>query len=159
MTDPTPGASADDTPDLDELVATVGRVMTMADPVPASVVDAAKAAFIWRTIDAELAELTSDSLLATAAVRSDTGPRLLTFEAADLEVEVEVADLGSARRLIGQLVPTTAARIVVRWAGGSHEVHADDIGRFVTSDVPAGAISLVITRPDLPTVVTAWVSI
>ena len=53
------------------------RIAGQIDPEPATVTAGAMAAFSWRTIDAELATLTHDSLLdddALAGVRSG-GPR------------------------------------------------------------------------------------
>jgi hypothetical protein len=147
---------------FDPLLAELRNVIERVDPVPESVVSAAKASFIWRTVDAELAELVTDSLLASAAVRSATGARLLTFEGPGVEVEVEIADTGKARRLTGQLVPVGPAVIVVRWNGGSAEATADEMGRFTVADVPAGAVSLAITTAGAGAerhVVTSWASI
>src|SRR5215204_6307751 len=84
------------------------------DPVPAALVGAARASFTWRTIDAELAELTSDSALDAAAVRSTRAPRLLTFTAGETTLVVQVAPLAAGqeteRRLLGQLVAPRPAR-------------------------------------------------
>jgi hypothetical protein len=144
----------------DPMFATLRSVINRADPVPASVVDAARAAYTWRTIDAELAELTADSTMATAGVRSTSAPRLLTFEGAGVEVEVQVAQTGSTRHLSGQLVPVGPAVITVRWSGGTQETTADDLGRFAIGQVPAGSVSLAIVRAgaDQP-IVTSWISI
>ena len=86
--------------------------------------------------------------------------RLLTFQANAVEIEVEVAATGATRRLTGQLVPPSAAAVSVRWAEGSLEAQADELGRFTVEAVPAGTVSIAITRPgDLRPVVTSWVSI
>jgi hypothetical protein len=147
-------------PAIDPLLAELRSVVEKADPIPDAVVSAAKASFIWRTIDAELAELVTDSLFTSPGIRSDGGARLLTFEGPGVEVEVEVADTGRSRHLTGQLVPVRAATIAVRWSGGSVDTQTDDLGRFSISDVPAGAVSLAITDPAQGhTVVTSWVSI
>jgi len=147
-------------PAFDPLLAELRSVVERADPIPDAVILAAKASFTWRTVDAELAELVSDSLLSAAGVRSGAGARLLTFEGPGVEVEVEVADTGRTRRLTGQLVPVRAAAIVVRWHSGSVETQTDELGRFTIVNVPAGAVSLAITDPaDRQTVVTSWVSI
>ena len=74
----------------------------------------ARWAFTWRTVDSELAELVADSAtdeLALSGVRSDAGPRLLTFEVSQLElaVEVQVTESAGARRLLGQVVPPQQA--------------------------------------------------
>lgn len=147
-------------PDTDPMFATLRDVIHRADPVPAAVVDAARAAYAWRTIDAELAELTADSAMATAGVRSSAAPRLLTFEGAGIEVEVEVAQTGSTRHLSGQLVPVGPAQVTVRWLGGSQETTADELGRFAVERIPGGSVSLAIVavgagRP----IVTSWISI
>jgi hypothetical protein len=147
-------------PSTDPMFATLHSVINRADPVPAAVIEAARAAYTWRTIDAELAELTADSTMATAGVRSSSAPRLLTFEGAGVEVEVEVAQTGSTRHLSGQLVPVGRAQITVRWSGGTQETIADDLGRFAADGIPAGSVSLAIVRPgaDQP-IVTSWISI
>jgi len=130
---------------LDELRGVVGR----ADPVPPEMLAAARAGFIWRTIDAELAQLTSDSVLDAdrmASVRGVAAPVLLTFEAEGLTVEVEVeaeAALGPDRlRLLGQLVPGQRARVEIRHPGGTTTVDADDLGRFAATGVAPGPVSL-----------------
>lgn len=141
--------TADDARDLallDELRAIAGR----ADPVPPAAILAARSAIAWRTMDAELAELTYDSVLddSLAAVRTSETTRLVTFEAGDAQIEVQVATLAEKRRLVGQVVPPR---------GGSLEVNArdtvrlettvDELGRFAIEAVPAGPIRLLF-RPD-----------
>jgi hypothetical protein len=147
-------------PTTDPMFATLRNVIDRADPVPQAVVDAARAAYTWRTIDAELAELTADSAMTTAGVRSTSAPRLLTFEGSGIEVEVEVADTGPTRHLSGQVVPMGPAQITVRWSGGTREATADELGRFAVDRVPAGSVSLAILRTgaDQP-IVTSWISI
>lgn len=126
---------------LDALRAVAGA----ADPVPAAVVQAAKESFTWRSIDAELAALAYDSLLddaLLAGTRSEASPRSLTFEAADVVVEVEVIDTGAQRRLLGQLVPPRPAEIQVRHSGGTIRIGADEVGRFAAPGVAPGPVSL-----------------
>lgn len=147
-------------PSIDPTFATLRSVIDRADPVPSAVVDAARAAFTWHTIDAELAELTADSAMATAGTRSSSAPRLLTFEGAGIEVEVEVAQTGPTRRLAGQVIPVGAAQVTVRWASGTQDAAADDLGRFTVEGIPAGAISLAVLRAGAEhPIVTSWVSI
>ena len=147
-------------PSTDPTFASLRSVIERADPVPPAVVEAARAAYTWRTIDAELAELTADSAMATAGVRSSSAPRLLTFEGAGVEVEVEVAQTGSTRRLTGQLVPVGPARVTVRWSGGTQEAVADELGRFAVEGIPAGTVSLVVDRAGAEhPIVTSWISI
>ena len=133
-----------------------------ADPVPPAVVQAARDSFTWRTIDAELAELAYDSLLDDAllvGVRGGDGPRSLTFETADVVVEVEVLDAGEHRRLLGQLVPPRPAEIQVRHSGGLVTVDADEVGRFTAAGVAPGPVSLRcrVAGTDAAPVETPWV--
>jgi hypothetical protein len=141
---------------LRELRAIVSRI----DPTPPEMVAAAKSGFIWRTLDAELAQLTSDSVLDAdrmAAVRGVAAPELLTFEAAGLTVEVETAAGPDGVRLLGQLVPPQAGSVEVRHTGGTVTVDADDMGRFTAAGLQAGPVSLSCrTAADGLHVATDW---
>jgi len=129
-------------------------------PVPEAVMTAAQEAYGWRDMDAQLAALTYDSLLETdalAGVRSVAlEARLLTFEAGDVTVEIELAD-GSGGRLNGQLVPPQSAEIEVRYADGSLSLTASPAGRFWVTALPRGPISLVCRLADGTVVQTEWV--
>ena len=132
------------------------------DPVPAEAVAAARAAFLWRTIDAELGQLTYDSsdddkLLAGVRSTVSGSARLLTFESPTLTVEVEAVAVGERRRLIGQLVPPQTGLIEVRHSGGSVTVEADQLGRFTAENLSAGPISLRCRTASGATVTTDWV--
>jgi len=149
--------SADDI----SLLAHIREIYDELDPLPPEVVAAARGAFAWRTVDAELAELTLDSLTEPAAVRSSTGPRLVSFEAESLAVDLEVADTGDTRRLVGQMVPPHPAQVTVRSASGERTVEANDIGCFTAEGIAPGPVSLlcrVADSPDRP-VVTSWIAI
>ncbi len=145
---------------LEPLLAELRSVIERADPIPPAVLAAAKACFTWRTIDAELAELVADSDLVGSATRAMAAPRLLTFEAAGLTVEVEVGETGETRRLVGQLIPVGRASITVRWSAGSRDVESDDLGRFDVDHIPAGPVSMSVVGAESNTpVVTSWVAI
>jgi hypothetical protein len=155
-------------PDMDDisnyaLLANIQTVFEEIDPVPAGVVEAAKAGYAWRTIDAELAELAElvdDSALApTAGIRGQGGPRLLTFEGPTVTVVVEVSEIGTHRRILGQLVNPQEADVEVRHADGSTTVPADDLGRFSVEGVPAGPVSFVCHTGSGQSVVTSWVTV
>lgn len=129
----------------DELLQELRTVVSRVDPVSPDVLAAARSGFIWRTIDAELARLTSDSVLDAdrmAAVRGAPTPELLTFEAAGLTVEVETTKGVDGLRLLGQLVPAQRGRVEIRHGGGTTTVDADDLGRFTAGGVQPGPVSL-----------------
>jgi hypothetical protein len=171
----TPGA-AHPHPDDSVLLAAVGRVLEAIDPVPAGVLDAARAAFGWREVDAELAALIADSAEASAGVRGDDdgGPdapgaatagtsaaRVVTFDGPTGGVEVELSrGRAGSVRLLGQVVPAGRAEVEVRTpAGPGPRTETDDVGVFVVDGVPRGPVSLRVSRPDAPPMVTAWTRI
>jgi hypothetical protein len=133
------------TPEEQALLARLRAAAAEVDPVPADSVLAARSAFAWRTLDAELAELTADSVVdddRTALVRSVDTPTLLTFDAPGLTVEVEVVVASGRRRLLGQLVPPEPGWVEVRHRCGRLEVPADEVGRFTADDLAPGPVSL-----------------
>ena len=147
-----------------QLLDALRTVVQKADPVPPHAMDVARSTFTWRTIDAELAELSYDSLLddqRLAGVRGDGAARALTFEGPSFAVELEVANEGDQRRLLGQLVPPRPARIEVRHSGGLLRLDADEVGRFAAEGVAPGPVSLrcLAEGSDTPPLETAWVTV
>lgn len=143
--------------DDEQLMGALRAALTGADVVPESVTEAARAAFGWRTIDADLAALSYDSFLEDkelAGVRSSSeGARMLTFDSADLTVEISV----ERGRIIGQLVPPQAGVVEVRHPGNSVTVHADEFGRFACDGVPRGPFSLRCVTSTATPIVTDWI--
>ena len=141
-----------------ELWQEIRTVYDLVDPVPPEVTAVAYHAMAFRTLDAELGQLVSDSAEERlVGVRDAEGPgRLVTFESDTLTVEVQVSVLGADRRLVGQLVPPSPAEVRVEWPNDSTSVHADDLGRFSIDAVPAGPVRLVCERPGSAAVVTGW---
>jgi hypothetical protein len=125
------------------------------EPAPEALVAAAKAAFTWRTIDADLASLSYDSLLDLAAAgvrRAGDGDAVLVFEGAGARLVVLLA-AGAAR---GQLVPAEAATVTLLGPDGElgrYAVAGD--GRF---DVPLTVGHAVRLRLDLGggSLLTSW---
>jgi hypothetical protein len=160
-------------PELDanedeRLLAELRQLGRILDPVPAEVLFAARGSLAWRRLDADLAELSFDSLvdgdLELAGVRSgDDSVRLVSFDGPDLTVEVEVARLGARRRLVGQLVPPQAATIQLRSpsqsGGAGTEARADTLGRFTLDLVSTGPASLRCSLASGRTIETGWVVI
>jgi len=116
------------------------------DPVPQLLEDAARAAYTWRTVDVELAELMRDSAEqqeeAGLLVRGAHGPRQLSFESPRLAIELEVTETGPReRRLEGQLLPPAEATVTIERPGEDGvTVQADDLGRFVLDGLRAGLV-------------------
>lgn len=114
--------------DDDALMALLDEAVKEADAVPDRRREAARAAFTWRSVDDELAELLHDSALdAGAAVRSSAGaPRSLAFGRSGLTLEVEV----DGDQVLGEVIAT---------------------GDAASAEGPA---SVTLQRPDTPDVTT-----
>ena len=131
------------------------------DPVPPEVIAAAKAASTWRRIDEELAELgeladvTADSLTLAAGVRGGA-TRLLTYEAGDLTVEIEVSTDDARIRVLGQVVPAGVVLVRVEQPAQAVEVSTDELGRFRATGLAGGPTRLVLTPPGAAPVRTQW---
>ena len=139
---------------LDELQ----LALDAADPVPDLVVNAAKSAFTWLTIDAELAALAEDSLLTGSSVRSTAVARSLTFECATGVVVLEVSDEGEEqRRILGQTDRPADLQVLHR--GGTLSLATDEHGRFRVEHVLAGPVSVRCVFHDDPEnpLITSWV--
>ena len=141
----------------DEMLALLGRALRASEPVPDRVIAGARAAWTWRTIDEELAELVFDSAAELTGVRSEDTARQLTFRAPGVEIEVMVVDEAS-RRIVGQLIPP--GEFTVQLAVGDRvlEESTDRLGRFTFDAVAPGPVRISVIDPDGTHVVsTEWV--
>ncbi len=147
----------------DELEQELRALAADHEPGPAELLRAAVDAFVWRDIDAELAELTYDSLVdadEAALVRGSPGQRLVSFAAGGMTIDVEVA--GPGRTLMGQIAPPQRATVDIRYRGDTVTVEADELGRFRSGPLPPGPASLRLRPPPGgggPAIVTDWISL
>lgn len=149
----------DETSVLDDngLLELLGDALRATDPVPAHVLDGARAAFTWRTIDAELAELVFDSSRELAGVRAEESNRQVTFKAPGVEIEVMVIENGT-RRLVGQLVPPSTKQIELVGGDSVYTTETDRLGRFTFDELAPGPVRLVVLGEDGAHIVqTEWI--
>ena len=143
-----------------ELLERLGAVAMVADPVPASVRDLGRASFGLRRLDAELAELVSDSDEMLAGVRSAASDvRLLTFETDDVVIEAQVSIEGGKRSVLGQVLEVGVAAGTVHIESAydtRQDATLDDLGSFRFDDMAAGTVRLVVTMPTGKSVATRW---
>lgn len=141
----------------DELVGLIAQALASDDPIPDHVLDGARAAFTWRTIDTELAEMVFDSARELTGVRSEDTERQVTFRAPGVEIEVMVVENGT-RRLIGQLVPPSETTVELVGADAVYSAPTDRLGRFVFESLAPGPVRLVVLGADGARIVqTEWV--
>jgi len=156
MTDPNKPNELND----DELMAELAAAVAEEDAVSYRRRNAARMAFTWRTVDAELAELLHDSALdAGAAVRSSGGaPRTLTFVRGAITLEIEVD--GDA--LLGEVVDDTgsgpATVTLQRPDADDRSAEADASGFFRFDGVEPGPARFVVAREGW-SLTTPWATI
>jgi hypothetical protein len=143
-----------------ELARELAEAVREARAVPARFAVAARAAYGWRTLDAELATLTHDSPAvpgARRAGREDVAAlRDLTFVAPDLTVEVQLG----AQRLLGQVVPPGPGRAELQTLAGDRvPVPIDPLGCFSFRPAPRGCFRLHLRTAAGARVVTVWVRV
>ncbi|GAA5052440.1 hypothetical protein [Streptomyces similanensis] len=129
------------------------RAAAVLDPVPAHLRQLAVEAYALHDLDARVAELTFDSLLDALPVRGALDvPRMLTFQAGELTVDVEVTGDG----LLGQVLPPQPAAVeVLHGPRPGARLVADDLGRFAGDAPPTGPFALRL-RTGAEVVVTEW---
>ncbi|MBB2746883.1 UNVERIFIED_ORG: hypothetical protein FHR35_006751 [Microbispora rosea subsp. rosea] len=137
-----------------ELEGRLRQAAELFDPVPDSLLRVATGAYSFRTIDAELADLTFDSLAGPAPVRGGEQPRLLTFGGPGVSIDLEITLAG---RVVGQVIPARQATVEVRGAA-PRTVTTDGLGRFTIDGVPSGPFS-VRCRVGDTVFTTEWVTV
>ncbi|MFJ9900074.1 hypothetical protein ACIQPR_42765 [Streptomyces sp. NPDC091280] len=141
--------------DDDLLEEELRQAVAILDPLPAELRQVAMEAYALYDMDARLAELTFDSLVDSVPVRGVTDvPRMLTFTAGGLSVDVEVTSEG----LMGQVMPPQPVGIEVLsgpQAPRPTTLTADSMGRFTSDVTPAGPFALRL-RTGGEVVVTEW---
>jgi hypothetical protein len=154
--------------DPDELLMAELRAMfAEVDPVPPLVSETAKASLGWRRLDADLAELLSDSALEEerySLARGTGAPaRAVTFSSAELTIDIEVHVDDPGRTLLGQLSPPAPATIEIQtMAEVSVSAEADRLGRFRVGLPAGGQIRLRVVRGDGRAgqpVETSWITV
>jgi hypothetical protein len=156
----------------DRLLRAVGEAVRAEEQVPQSVVDAALAAFTWRTFEDELTDLLEQAALSfdsgesehgLAGVRGVATERSLTFAYADVVIDLEVSTTGTEdRALLGQVVPPDLVSVEVhRPTGPPTTAPADELGRFRLERVASGPIRLLcrFATAALPMLLTEWIVI
>ena len=145
--------------DDEELLEVLSEAMSTAREMPADFVAVGKAAYAWRTIDAELAALTYDSAWETgelALTRTESAElRTLTFASEGLTIELEL----TPHEVLGQISPPQAG--TVRLASDSDApgtLPIDDLGFFIVRPVPRHPFRVVCETVTGITVLTGWIS-
>lgn len=142
--------------DDERLIAELRDALLTSRQIPAEFVAAGKAAFAWRTLDAELAAMTDDANAAEAlaGTRAElAGVRALSFHADQISIELEV----TSDAVLGQLVPPQNCEIEIQSQdGGKQQITADETGWFTIRPRPKTTFRLQL-RTTGSDVITEWV--
>jgi hypothetical protein len=140
----------------EELMERLRRIADEVDAPPELVEESARAAFLTRRLDAELAELVSDSDLTTSGVRG-AGPRALAFELRDLTLELQLDEGPDGLAMRGLVIGMTGpVHVEVDTPGSSSSAETDESGWFSVADVPRGPVRVRLQLSDDVEVSTGW---
>ena len=155
-------------PDPDEvLLADLRAFFAEVDGVPELVTETAKASLGWRRLDADLAELLSDSALEEKPFAlsrgAETPARAVTFSSAALTIDIEIHVEDPARTLLGQLSPPAPATIEIQTlAETPFSAETDRLGRFRVRLPTGGPIRLRVLGADERAgapIETSWITV
>jgi hypothetical protein len=147
--------------DHEDLLEQLRRIAGEVDAPPAIVEDAARAAFLTRRLDEEIAELVRDSGLTAAGVRG-TEPRLLTYALGELALELQVEESAGLLSVAGLLSTSTedaatGTAVQVETQAATVAVDIDEAGWFRVDGLDAGPVRVRIRMAGGTTVSTGWV--
>ncbi len=147
---------------FDDLEARLRRLAAEVDPVPAEVLQAARLALSLRDLDAELAELVVDTAQTglTGVRGAADEPRMLTWQAGEVIVELQVTETATGLELRGQVSsPATPVEVRLEDEQGVGQVLALDAeGSFVCTGVVPARLRLRITGASGRRVRTGWLA-
>jgi hypothetical protein len=138
----------------DDLENILGKALADERDVPPEWRDAARAAYTWRTVDAELLALTYDSLVEAGAAVRGVETRTLEFGTGEVTLEVELVD----GRFEGRLHASDGAEVVVEHADGGRTPVQPDASGFFVVEVPGDDPVRFALRSGGFTLVTEWVT-
>ncbi|ACU34410.1 hypothetical protein [Actinosynnema mirum] len=129
------------------VLAELRRLVYELDPPPASLVERIQFAVALEDLDVEVARWERSASL--TGVRGVGQQGTITFTVDDLTLMVNFTSMGARHRIDGWLVPAGEHTVEVRVADhGSTTTKADDVGRFVVPDVPAGTTQIIVHLAD-----------
>lgn len=135
----------------DELLDRLRQIASKVDAVPSHVELTAQAALSTRRLDEELAELVHDSLHAPELVRDEGDVRMLSFEAGDVSVELQLDG-----ETIRGLVTGASGEVTIECRQGSSTTATVDDNGWFTTPRPNRTARIRLRADDGTVIVTSW---
>jgi hypothetical protein len=146
--------------DDDQLLAALREALEADEAVPPEFIEAGKNAYAWHNIDAELAQLTYDSIRepdAALSLRAEAASiRALTFTSARLTIELEVSE----DSVLGQVIPAQSGVIEIQGREGTTATtEADEVGCFLIRPIPDSPFRLRFRTADGSDILTGSITL
>jgi hypothetical protein len=146
--------------DDEQLLAALREALGADEAVPPEFIEAGKNAYAWHNIDAELAQLTYDSIHEpdrALSLRAEAASiRALTFTSAHLTIELEVSE----DSVLGQVIPAQSGMIEVQGREGTTaSTEADEVGCFLIRPIPDSPFRLRFRTADDTDILTGSITL
>ena len=146
--------------DDEQLLAALREALEADEAVPPEFIELGKNAYAWHNIDAELAQLTYDSVREpdnALSLRAEAASiRALTFTSAHLTIELEVSE----DSVLGQVVPAQRGMIEIQGREGTTATtEADEVGCFLIRPIPDSPFRLRFRTADGSDILTGSITL
>ncbi|MDR2986053.1 MAG: hypothetical protein LBV34_14550 [Nocardiopsaceae bacterium] len=146
--------------DDEQLLAALREALEADEAVPPEFIEVGKNAYAWHNIDAELAQLTYDSVRepdAALSLRAEAASiRALTFTSAHLTIELEVSE----DSVLGQVIPAQSGVIEIQGREGTNATtEADEVGCFLIRPIPDSPFRLRFRTADGSDILTGSITL
>ncbi len=130
------------------IIGAIREVHESLDPVPGDLVDRIKFAMSIASLEAQVAEIVSESAMASVRGTDYDRADTVTFASDGLSVMVTIEHSGTARADIAGWASEGNLEVELRERGRTRTTVADDDGRFTFVGVERGLVNFVLRRPD-----------
>ena len=146
--------------DDEQLLAALREALDADEAVPSEFIELGKNAYAWHNIDAELAQLTYDSIHEpeeALSLRAEAASiRALTFTSAHLTIELEVSE----DSVLGQVIPAQSGVIEIQGREGTTaRTEADEVGCFLIRPIPDSPFRLRFRTADDTDILTGSITL
>ena len=146
--------------DDEQLLAALREALEADEAIPPEFIELGKNAYAWHNIDAELAQLTYDSMHEpdhALSLRAEAASiRALTFTSAHLTIELEVSE----DSVLGQVIPAQSGVIEIQGREGTTaSTEADEVGCFLIRPIPDSPFRLRFRTADGSDILTGSITL